>query len=146
MRRETRIREHGNLSRHAKDEPDDRGQWQPLEDNGDLRKQEAPHPCHHHVKLIDPPPGNPPGDRQPIFFPRRVSDQFGQVILIGNRAENFAYALSARLRKRFGDRLALDLGYAFNRSADMGPDSARICRANSSRVHCSIAILRSTRC
>ncbi len=69
-------------------------------------------------QLVDPPLGAPPGDREPTFFPRRVDDAFGQVILIGNRSENFAYALSARLRKQFGSRLAVDLGYAFNRSAD----------------------------
>ena len=70
-------------------------------------------------QLVDPPLGNPPGPREPIFFPRRVDDAFGQVIRIGDRARNFAYALSARLRKRFGERLSADVGYAFNRSADV---------------------------
>ena len=70
-------------------------------------------------QLVDPPPGDPPGPREPIFFPRRVDDAFGQVIRIGDRARNFAYALSARLRKRFGGRLSVDVGYAFNRSADV---------------------------
>ncbi len=70
-------------------------------------------------ELIDPPPGSPPGDREPTFFPRRVNDAFGQVMLVGNRSENFSYALSARLRKQFGDRIAVDAGYAFNRSADL---------------------------
>ena len=67
----------------------------------------------------DPAPGRPPIARQPIFFPRRVSSLFGQVIRIGDRPQNFSYALSTRLRKRFGDRLAVDVGYAFNRSADV---------------------------
>ncbi len=67
----------------------------------------------------DPPPGSPPILREPIFFPRRVSSLFGQVVSVGDRAQNFSYALSARLRKRFGDRLSVDLGYAFNRSADV---------------------------
>lgn len=70
-------------------------------------------------QLVDPPPGGPPGEREPIFIPRRVDDAFGQVIRLGDRARNFAYALSARLRKRFGERLSVDLGYAFNRSADV---------------------------
>lgn len=70
-------------------------------------------------EYVDPPPGSPPVERQPIFIPRRVSGLFGQVIRIGDRAQNFSYALSARLRKRFGDRLSIDVGYAFNRSADV---------------------------
>ncbi len=70
-------------------------------------------------QFVDPPPGNPPDAREPIFYPRRVDEAFGQVIRIGDRARNFAYALSARLRKRFGERLSVDLGYAFNRSADV---------------------------
>jgi len=70
-------------------------------------------------ELFDPEPGDPPTPREPTFFPRRVSDAFGPVIQIGNRAENFAYALSARLRKRIGDRIAIDAGYAFNRSGDI---------------------------
>ncbi len=52
------------------------------------------------------------------FTPRKRSDAFAQVIRITNRSDNFAYALSARLRKRFGDRVAIDAGYAFNRSGD----------------------------
>lgn len=70
-------------------------------------------------ELIDPPPGAPPGEREPTFFPRRVNDAYGPVIQIGNRSENFAYALSARVRKRFEDWLAVDVGYAFNRSGDI---------------------------
>ena len=70
-------------------------------------------------QFVDPPPGNPPDAREPIFYPRRVDEAFGQVIRLGDRARNFAYALSARLRKRFGERLSVDLGYAFNRSADV---------------------------
>lgn len=70
-------------------------------------------------ELFDPAPGSPPIAREPPFFPRRVSEQFGPVIQIGNRSENFAYALSARVRKSFGDRLDIDAGYAFNRSGDI---------------------------
>ncbi|WP_425153909.1 TonB-dependent receptor [Candidatus Palauibacter sp.] len=70
-------------------------------------------------EYIDPPPGSPPVRREPIFIPRRRDEGFGQVIKIGDRARNFSYALSARLRKRFGDRLSVDVGYAFNRSADV---------------------------
>ncbi|WP_419950612.1 TonB-dependent receptor [Candidatus Palauibacter sp.] len=70
-------------------------------------------------EFVDPPPGSPPVRRQPIFIPHRRDATFGQVIRIANRARNFSYALSARLRKRFGDRLSVDLGYAFNRSADV---------------------------
>ena len=70
-------------------------------------------------QFVDPPPGDPPDAREPIFFPGRVDGAYGQVIRIGDRARNFAYALSARLRKRFGQRLSVDVGYAFNRSADV---------------------------
>lgn len=70
-------------------------------------------------ELVDPPLGAPPDDREPIFFPRRVDDGVGQVILLTNRSENFSYALSARLRKQFGTSLAVDVGYAYNRSADL---------------------------
>ena len=70
-------------------------------------------------EYIDPPPGSPPVRREPIFIPRRWDEGLGQVIRIGNRARNFSYALSARLRKQFGDRLSVDVGYAFNRSADV---------------------------
>ena len=70
-------------------------------------------------QFVDPPPGEPPGEREPIFHPRRVDPRFGQVIKIGDRPLNFSYALSARLRKQFGDRLSVDVGYAFNRSADV---------------------------
>ena len=70
-------------------------------------------------EYVDPPPGSPPVRREPIFIPRRRNSSFGQVIKIGDRARNFSYALSARLRKRFGDRLSVDVGYAFNRSADV---------------------------
>ena len=70
-------------------------------------------------EYIDPPPGRPPVEREPIFIPHRRDEGFGQVIRIGDRARNFSYALSARLRKRFGDRLSVDVGYAFNRSADV---------------------------
>ncbi|WP_419163776.1 hypothetical protein [Candidatus Palauibacter sp.] len=70
-------------------------------------------------EYVDPPPGSPPVRREPIFIPRRRDAAFGQVIKIGDRARNFSYALSARLRKRFGDRLSVDVGYAFNRSADV---------------------------
>ena len=70
-------------------------------------------------EYVDPPPGSPPVRRQPIFIPRRWDETLGQVISIGNSARNFSYALSARLRKRFGDRLSVDVGYAFNRSADV---------------------------
>ena len=70
-------------------------------------------------EYVDPPPGSPPVPREPIFIPRRRNSSFGQVIKIGDGARNFSYALSARLRKRFGDRLSVDVGYAFNRSADV---------------------------
>ena len=70
-------------------------------------------------QFVDPPPGDPPDAREPIFFPGRVDGAFGQVIRLGDRARNFAYALSARLRKRFGERLSVDVGYAFNRSSDV---------------------------
>ena len=70
-------------------------------------------------EFVDPPPGQPPGAREPIFIPRRVDEAFGQVIKIGDRPRNFSYAVSARLRKRFGDRLSVDVGYAFNRSSDV---------------------------
>ncbi|MDX1579695.1 MAG: hypothetical protein R3266_14510, partial [Gemmatimonadota bacterium] len=59
---------------------------------------------------FDPPPGDPPAEREAIFLPRRVDDTFGQVIRVTNRSESFSYALSARLRKRFGERLAVDAG------------------------------------
>ncbi|MFV1988872.1 MAG: carboxypeptidase regulatory-like domain-containing protein [Gemmatimonadota bacterium] len=70
-------------------------------------------------ELIDPEPGTPPEPREPIFFPRRVDEDFGQVIRVGNRSANFSYAVSGMLRKRFGPRLAFDVGYAYNRSADL---------------------------
>lgn len=60
--------------------------------------------------LTDPP--------EPPFFPRRVSESFSQVILGENRSDNFAYAVSARLRKSWGSHFAIDAGYSFNRSAD----------------------------
>ncbi len=70
-------------------------------------------------EFVDPPPGSGPGEREPIFFPRRVDEAFGQVIKVGNRTANFAYALSVRLRKRFGAWLSAEAGYAYNRSADV---------------------------
>ncbi|MDE2664204.1 MAG: carboxypeptidase regulatory-like domain-containing protein [Gemmatimonadota bacterium] len=70
-------------------------------------------------EFVDPPPGEPPDAREPIFIPRRVNEAFAQVIRIGDRARNFSYAVSARLRKQFGDRLSVDVGYAYNRSSDV---------------------------
>ena len=85
-------------------------------------------------ELVDPEPGSPPTEREPIFFPGRVDDAFGQVMLIRNRSENFSYAVSARLRKSFGDRLAVDAGYAFNRSADLQSLSSLDAVANFGRT------------
>ena len=69
-------------------------------------------------ELVDPPPGSPPDPREPIFFPDRVYDGFGQVILIDNDAQNFSYALGVSLRKRFGETFSVEAGYSYNRSAD----------------------------
>ena len=70
-------------------------------------------------EYFDPEPGSPPEAREPIFLPRRVDDSLGQVVLIGNRSDDFSYALSGRLRKGFGARVAAEVGYAYNRSADL---------------------------
>jgi hypothetical protein len=85
-------------------------------------------------ELVDPEPGNPPVEREPIFFPGRVDDAYGQVMLVRNRSEDLSYALSARLRKSFGDRLAVDAGYAFNRSADLQSLSSLDAAANFGRT------------
>lgn len=85
-------------------------------------------------ELVDPESGNPPVEREPIFFPGRVDGSFGQVMLVRNRSENFSYAVSARLRKRFGDRLAVDAGYAYNRSADLQSLSSLDAVANFGRT------------
>jgi len=52
------------------------------------------------------------------FDPTRRSDRVDPVVEIGNRSDNFAYAISATLRKRFGDRASIEGGYSFNRSGD----------------------------
>jgi len=53
------------------------------------------------------------------FETRRISDRFGSVVGITNRSENFAYAISGSLRRRFGDRGSLSAGYSYTRSSDI---------------------------
>jgi len=56
---------------------------------------------------------------EPPFYPRRVSDAYSQVIRATNRSDNYAYAVSATVRKRWERRFALEAGYSYNRSADI---------------------------
>jgi hypothetical protein len=52
------------------------------------------------------------------FEPSRRSDRFTQVIDITNRSDNFAYALTAELKRRFADHFAFQAGYSYSRSGD----------------------------
>lgn len=52
------------------------------------------------------------------FAPGRVSDEFAQVIRIGNADENFAYAVTAELKRRFSGGFGFRVAYSFTRSAD----------------------------
>jgi hypothetical protein len=48
----------------------------------------------------------------------RSSDRFAQVVHITNRSDNFAYALTAELKRRFADHFAFQAGYSYSRSVD----------------------------
>lgn len=56
---------------------------------------------------------------EPAFHPRRVSDEYSQVIRATNASGNYAYAVSATLRKQWERRFAVEAGYSYNRSADI---------------------------
>ena len=52
------------------------------------------------------------------FAPNRVSDDFGPVLLVTNRADNYAWTLSFQLRREFAGRAAISAAYSYNRSGD----------------------------
>lgn len=52
------------------------------------------------------------------FAPGRVSDDFAQAIRIGNADENFAYAVTAELKRRFAGGFGFRVAYSYSRSAD----------------------------
>ena len=49
----------------------------------------------------------------------RRNDQFGPVIRVTNRGDNFTYAAAFELRKDFGETMGLRAGYSLTRSADL---------------------------
>ena len=49
----------------------------------------------------------------------RRSDEFGPVLKITNKGDNFTYAATFELRKDFGESLGLRVGYSLTRSADL---------------------------
>ena len=49
----------------------------------------------------------------------RRYEQFGPVLRVTNRGENFTYAATVEVRKDFGETLGLRAGYSLTRSADL---------------------------
>ncbi|NIR43650.1 MAG: hypothetical protein GWN99_18100, partial [Gemmatimonadetes bacterium] len=52
------------------------------------------------------------------YAPNRRSDAFGPVIRITNDDDNYLWALSFELRRRFADRAGILASYSYTRSAD----------------------------
>lgn len=52
------------------------------------------------------------------FRPRRISDEFAQVILVTNGATNYSYSIGFELQRNLSERLLLRTGYSFSRSGD----------------------------
>ena len=59
------------------------------------------------------------GGEEQLWSGGRISDLFGPVLRIGNRAGNYSYAATIELRKNFGSDLDLRAGYSLTRSSDL---------------------------
>jgi hypothetical protein len=64
------------------------------------------------------------------FAPNRVSDAFGPVVLVTNRASNYAWTLSFQLRREFEGRAGISAAYSYNRSGDTQSLSSSDATAN----------------
>ncbi len=67
-----------------------------------------------------PTPGSGRGlGMEELWEGGRRYDQFGPVLRVTNRGENFTYAATVEARKDFGQTLGLRVGYSLTRSADL---------------------------
>ena len=65
-------------------------------------------------------PGSPGGlGMEQLWEGGRRFEQFGPVLRVTNRGENFTYAATVEVRKDFGETLGLKAGYSLTRSADL---------------------------